>query len=92
MSLVKASSQDHVMTIKAYLSERNRHNGFKMSNLNSGILVYGMSGRSPDTVRSFSVNFCYRIIMISILLQENITSYRLWNIFCINSFISEVEI
>jgi hypothetical protein len=62
-----------------------------MSNLNSEILIYGMSSRSLHTVRPFWVNYCHSIIMMAILLQKCIPSYGLRNIFYVNSFISELE-
>lgn len=65
---------------------------FKASDLDSEILIYWMSCRSLHTVRPFRINFCYRVIMISILLQKCIPSYHLWNVFRINSFISEAKV
>ena len=64
---------------------------FKILNLNTEVLIYGMSSRSLHTVRSFWVNNCYCIVVISIFLHKFIPSNELRNISCIGSFISVVE-
>jgi hypothetical protein len=63
----------------------------KISNLNTEVLIDGMSSRSLHTVRSFWVNNCYCVVMISIFLHKIIPSNDVRNISCISSFIPVVE-
>lgn len=69
----KEQNFEMVLTINAFqiqkrLGSVETNNLAERFNLNTEVFIYGMSSRSIHTVRSFRINNCHCVIVISIFL------------------------
>jgi hypothetical protein len=56
----------HFQEKKNREDSRQTNNLAKKSNLNSEVFVYGMPSRRLHAVRPLWINYCYRVIVVSI--------------------------